>query len=64
MFRYKLRTLLIATAIGPPALAITWFALPILWAALPLNAAGWATLLLLITMVVSLFMFWTSLVKS
>jgi hypothetical protein len=28
--QYRLRTLLLLTAIGPPALAATWFALPYL----------------------------------
>lgn len=30
MLRYKLRTLMIVLALGPPVLALAWFALPYL----------------------------------
>ena len=32
MFRYKLRTLLILLAVGPPLLALAWLALPVIYA--------------------------------
>jgi len=44
MMRYRLRTLMIATAIGPPLLAMVWFAWPIMLAFMAYGIAAAAVL--------------------
>ena len=42
--RYRLRTLMIATALGPPLLAMVWFAWPIMLAFVAYGIAAAAVL--------------------
>ena len=51
--RYRLRTLVIVTAVGPVLLALAWFSAIWLWNALPDLLANWGQLLMLLAMLIS-----------
>ncbi len=55
--RFRLRTLMILLAMGPPALAGAWYLVPH-------RSVGWALCAMLVALAVCLTMFWLSLVNE